>query len=417
MRQLSSAFVCNLLVIAVAGTPQAVGATAPANDLLINATAITSLPFSDTIDVSGATTDADDSAALSPCFPGNTFTINNSVWYSYTTATDINLGIDLSATNFGAGVVIAENQGGSFGSRQCSVNTGVTNGQIHTQIGAGVTVSILIFNAGPLSAVSNLAVSFYPVTVPANDTIGGATVIPSLPFGDEEDTFLATSDADDVQVNATCGQPSTDASVWYVFTAGPNDTSVLFDTSGSGPFSDFGIIIATGSPGALTTLVCGIGAAAAPTSPGTTYYVLVSKAFGGHGERLQLNVSPTPPPPAIDASFDARGEVDHLGVAYLSGTYVCTSASLASIGAHVTQNKRSGNLNGFTEPFNCDGLRHAFRTTAIENAGDVEGRFVPGKVEVQFSSRACNVLECTFSPSSSQVVKLFMESQLGAQGG
>jgi hypothetical protein len=249
-------------------------------------------------------------------------------------------------------------------------------------------------------------VSFYGITVPANDTIGGATVIPSLPFSDVLDTYLATSDADDVQVNATCGQPSTNASVWYVFTAGPHDTSVLFDTSGSGTFSNFGIIIATGSPGALTTLACGIEAVAASTSPGTTYYVLVSEAFGGHGERLQLNVSPAPPPPTIDVSFDARGEVDIFGAAHLSGTYTCTSAFFASIFGAATQNKRIGAFGIAPDNDNCDGQRHGFQLTLTENEG---GRFVPGKMELRFGGSACNVLECAQSPFSTQAVGLFMK--------
>ena len=116
-------------------------------------------------------------------------------------------------------------------------------------------------------------------------------------------------------MNATCGLPSTNNSLWYSFTAGLHDTSVLFDTTGSGVFSYFGIIVATGTPGSLTTLACGSGAVVVPTSPGTTYYALVSGGYGTRGGRLQLDVRPTPPPPTIDASFDGTGVVDHVGIA------------------------------------------------------------------------------------------------------
>jgi hypothetical protein len=184
---------------------------------------------------------------------------------------------------------------------------------------------------------------------------------------------------------------------------------VLFDTTGSGPLANFGIIVATGTPGSLTTLACGSGAVVVPTSPGTTYYALVSGGYGTRGGRLQLDVEPTPPPPAIDASFDGTGIVDHAGIAYLSGTYSCSNALFAFIGARATQGKRSGGAD-ISDALLCDGQRHGFQAAATELQGDVVGRFVPGNVDVQFQGIACNVLGCTNSVPSTQVVKLFMDS-------
>ena len=57
------------------------------------------------------------------------------------------------------------------------------------------------------------------------------------------------------------------------------------------------------------------------------------------------------------------------------------------------------------------GHHHGFLAAAIEQPLDQDvGRFVPGKVNVQFQGIVCNVLGCTNSELSTQVVKLFMDS-------
>src|SRR5919206_3616212 len=53
-----------LASLVLAGTALA---AAPSNDTFANATAISSLPFSDTVDTTGATTDSDDKAAGAAC--------------------------------------------------------------------------------------------------------------------------------------------------------------------------------------------------------------------------------------------------------------------------------------------------------------------------------------------------------------
>jgi len=84
-----------------------------------------------------------------------------------------------------------------------------------------------------LAAVLLMALQALPAIAapPSNDTIGGATVV-SLGFSQTLDTTEATTDADDAQLNATCGAPATDASVWYSFTA-TADGGVVVDVSQS----------------------------------------------------------------------------------------------------------------------------------------------------------------------------------------
>ena len=132
---------------------------------------------------------------------------------------------------------------------------------------------------------------------PSNDLISGATAIPALPFTDTVDTTGATTDATDVQANNSCGAPFTNNSVWYTFTAGPGDTALAVDTTGS-TFSS-GVIIATGTPGALTTRACSPVSSRVATTSGTTYYIMVFADFGSGGT-LHLSVHGPGPVPAND---------------------------------------------------------------------------------------------------------------------
>jgi hypothetical protein len=134
-------------------------------------------------------------------------------------------------------------------------------------------------------------------TAPANDLIAHATVVSTLPFARTQDTTAATTDANDAQVNKTCGAPATNNSVWYKFTDGPAATVLTVDTSGS-TFSS-GVIIATGTPGKLTTKSCGPISAQLPVAPGTTYYILVF-ADAGAGGTLHLSIHGPAPAPGND---------------------------------------------------------------------------------------------------------------------
>src|SRR5688500_14132605 len=87
-----------------------------------------------------------------------------------------------------------------------------------------VLAMALALGAAGISAPAALAAP------PGNDTFGGATPA-TLGFSEVLDTTEATTDADDAQLNASCGAPATDASVWYSFAG--SDTGVVVDVSQS----------------------------------------------------------------------------------------------------------------------------------------------------------------------------------------
>src|SRR5919106_206305 len=127
-----------------------------------------------------------------------------------------------------------------------------------------------------------------PAAVPSNDLFLGATVV-TVPFSDTLDTTEATTDADDAELNASCGAPATDASVWYAFTAAA-DGGVVVDVSQSDYTA--GVLVGVGTQGSLETVDCGPGTVGFTATAGTTYYILAiddQEDGGGNGGTLQIS--------------------------------------------------------------------------------------------------------------------------------
>lgn len=160
---------------------------------------------------------------------------------------------------------------------------------------------------------------------PGNDAYAGRTTIGSVPFTATVDTSTATTDADDAELNATCGAPATDASVWYQYTA-PASGALIIDVSGSN--YPAGVLVGTGGPGGWTIEACGPGAVALATTAGQTYSILLiddQSDGGGNGGTLQLSVTEAPPQPIVDVTVDQNGLFNRqTGSATVSGTVTCT---------------------------------------------------------------------------------------------
>ena len=91
---------------------------APANDDFNNPSAISALPFSDNLDVSGASKAADDpyilDCSLAPGF--------NSVWYTYTPTQDISVYLDTVGSDYDTYIAIWTGARGSLASAGCNDN-------------------------------------------------------------------------------------------------------------------------------------------------------------------------------------------------------------------------------------------------------------------------------------------------------
>ena len=227
---------------------------------------------------------------------------------------------------------------------------------------------------------------------PSNDTYGGRTVVGAIPFTDSLDTTEATTDSDDLSTDF-CGTPAplpTDASVWYEIT--PTADEILrFDVAASTYSAT--AIVATGSPGNWSQVVCGSNQASWRATAGTTYTVLIfDNQFdtGGNGGTLNLTVDVLPPPPTVDitvnpvASFNSR-----TGSATVSGTAMCTGEPFfTDVDTTLTQQAGRFTVRGrsIIGVFPCDGTP---RSWSMEILPD-NGKFAGGKAASVTNALACN---------------------------
>lgn len=240
---------------------------------------------------------------------------------------------------------------------------------------------------------------------PANDVYAGREPIA---IGDSltVDTTEATTDADDVEINAECGAPATDASVWYELTA-TSDGWIAIDVSASTYTA--GVLVATGGPGSFSIVACGPGATAFEAVTDETYAILaIDDQFdgGGNGGTLEIQVAELPPPPVVDVTVNKTGQFNSAtGSATISGTVTCTGgpAEFSFIDVFVRQAVGRFFVDGFgfVEGFTCDGTTQAWSTEVF----GFNGTFKGGKALSVSFALACGDFLCGFD-FEEQVVQL-----------
>jgi hypothetical protein len=230
----------------------------------------------------------------------------------------------------------------------------------------------------------------------SNDTAGTATVIASVPFSQTVDTTSATTDATDAALNANCGAPATNASVWYAYTA-PADGALLIDVSQSSYSA--GVITATGSPGSLTLQDCGPGTVASAVSAGQTLYIMAfSDQVGSSGGTLKITVDNAPPPPDLAVTVNGTGTVDRYGVATISGSMTCSGGDFVDLEVDLTQavGRFSISGSGYTE-VPCANQKWSVQVAAYN------GKFAGGKSASATFSFACGAVFCSDTFTSQKV--------------
>ena len=253
------------------------------------------------------------------------------------------------------------------------------------------------------AACSFLAPAALAAGPPPNDTAAAAIAV-IKGYTAVVDTTGATTDADDTQLNASCGAPATDASVWYTYQG--DGSGVLVDTNGSDYSS--GISVGVGTPGNLETVACGPTAVGFLAEVGTTYYIQVfddQLDLAGTGGSLHIAVADTPPPPGVDVTINPKGTFSSkTGTATISGTYSCTNAEFIDLFLQARQRVGRGFVDGFGEVFavaTCDGTVHPWSAEIFPDGG----KFAGGKSITVSVGFACGVVECGLG-FTEQVVQL-----------
>ena len=113
------------IVGAALALPGSAWAQAPPNDTFEQATVISSLPFSQILDTTQATTDSTDAEALAAC-GGPSFPLAATVWYEYTPPVDRSVLILTGPVppSYGTGVAVLTGSPGSFSAVTCFPSLG-----------------------------------------------------------------------------------------------------------------------------------------------------------------------------------------------------------------------------------------------------------------------------------------------------
>lgn len=214
---------------------------APRNDLFENAVVIdpAALPFTDSVDTTGATSDDDDPI---PRCTGE-WPTDASIWYSITPTSDERLFLNPHGTEYSWEIAVATGEPGSFELIHCRPFSWVLEAE------ADVTYHIRViddqwdgdgYNGVGNGGTTHLTVDALP-EAPVNDLIKDALVInpAALPFTDSVNTTGAGSGAEDHGIG--CPASATHASVWYSFTP-PRDMRLRL----SGDGTDYSVGVGAG---------------------------------------------------------------------------------------------------------------------------------------------------------------------------
>jgi hypothetical protein len=253
----------------------------PANDLISGATVVTSLPYTDTLDTSTATSVDDPYVCSEPVA---------TVWYKLIPSRDMRVLADGNGSDYSVVITFFTGTPDALNGLNCSYD------QVEQDLEGGETYYIMV--GGPWwttphggSLVFHLQEIDGP---PPNDDADDATTVSALPFSETVDFTHATTEYGDP---AACDVVS--KNVWYAYT--PAHTTWLeADTYGS--LFDYRLVAAyTGEPGNLTLVGClnewSVGERLRiRAEAGTTYTFMVATTqwIWTGGEQLTFNLDEQP---------------------------------------------------------------------------------------------------------------------------
>jgi hypothetical protein len=270
------------LALAQPGTALATGVP---NDDFANATAISTLPFTDGVDNTTATTEPGETSG------GCGSQLQQTVWYSITPASDTTVQIDMTGSAiFDPVFNIYRQQGNGLGGLvelQCAINPVILRLQANT--------TYYIQAGDDLSVSGKLHVNVQQIAAPPNDNFENAIAISpaALPFSDSETALAATVEPGE-PTPSCASQRTISNSWWYSFTAPSTGSFTATSTNGQAVIatytgSSLGDLIQTGCANGLTVVTI-------QATAGTTYHLQVNDNFGGEFGPLTLTFDHAPPP-------------------------------------------------------------------------------------------------------------------------
>jgi hypothetical protein len=278
-----------VLALAFALFPAAAQAEPPSNDNFATAKVIdpASLPYSDSVDSSEATTESGE--------PGPCSGFGNSVWYSIT-PTQAGL-IQVDTGGSATFNVLTVYSGGSLNSLVSQGCAG-SGSPVNLHAAANVTYYMQVSGFG-----STVRLNARVLSPPPNDDFANATVIDpaALPFEDTQSAAAATKQAGEPTPSCSSFGPASN-SWWYSFTP-TSSGSYTLSSNGAGVGS---VALYTGATlTGLSERDCRFGNSTLFTfaaTAGTTYRVRVDDYYGGNFGPIRMALTPAPNP---NAEFSA----------------------------------------------------------------------------------------------------------------
>jgi len=234
----------------------------------------------------------------------------------------------------------------------------------------------------PLAAVPASAAA-----PPGNDEPQGAV---KLHVGERvvQNTTKATTTAEDEALNANCGAPATNASVWYKFHARVARKVVLDMTASS--YSG-GMLIFKGTPTAKSLVNCGPDAVPLVARASKTYYIMVISDTDVNGGKLVLTLKKAQPP-VVRVSVASQGVAFRGGAARIQGSYFCKNGdSGARLNSHLFQLAGRLKIQAHSgQGLRCDATRHRWSARLVSPTGT----YAPGHALATVRIIACGVFVC-----------------------
>ncbi|NYF55783.1 PKD domain-containing protein [Micromonospora purpureochromogenes] len=268
-------------VIALLVAVPTAAVAAPGNDDFTAATRVESLPYSMTLDTSGATSDGTDPTGCSN---------NGSVWFSYTPTTDTRIQADTFGSDYDTVLSAWTGEQGSFTRVACNDDTNGTQSQVGFVVTAGTTYHFMVGSCCGDGGTGGGSLHFTVTEIqPAvNDDFAEALPVGALPYSNVQD--LSTATAEPAEPSSCFNSTRT---VWYSYT--PTTTrTVMASTAPGYP----GIAVYTGSSlSNLSEVFClplhGYAPVTFEAQAGTTYLFRTGADFAEQ-VTFRLEVAPDP---------------------------------------------------------------------------------------------------------------------------
>ena len=279
------------------GAPHWVRQLSLSNDAFADATVISTLPFSDLVNISAASMEGGEPA--SSCSGGSSS--QRTVWYSFTPAVNT---VVTASVNASFSTVVGVYTGGLGGLAEITCRSPFVVRDATFLAQAGTTYHIQV--DGMFGQTGVLEVRLEVVPPPPNDLFGNATAIGALPFSDTVDLTAASTEGGEPSPSCAAPFGGVSSSAWYRFT--PIVTGSISANAFSGGFSNAVAAYTGTSVTSLTEVACGVfsNRATFRAVANTTYFFQVGGLFGQRGPlEFRLDVTPLPVANFFFFPFDA----------------------------------------------------------------------------------------------------------------